>query len=95
MTKVLIVCFSILGLGIIVLSKILAVYYNKYKKTKIELDKQVRNSAYLATHAAEMARIERSCKDLKRDVKNAKTDAEIADIINVVIDSNNKRLQDN
>ena len=93
MTKVLVFCLSVLGVCILVLSKVGMLYYKKYKETQKELEKQKRNSAYLATHAAEIARIERSSKGLKRDVKNAKTDNEIADIINAVIDSNNKRLQ--
>lgn len=93
MTKVLVFWLSVLGVCILVLSKVGMLYYKKYKETQKELEKQKRNSAYLATHAAEIARIERSSKELKRDVKNAKTDNEIADIINAVIDSNNKRLQ--
>ena len=93
MTKVLVFCLSVLGVCILVLSKVGMLYYRKYKEVQKELEKQKRNSAYLATHAAEIARIERSSKGLKRDVKNAKTDNEIADIINAVIDSNNKRLQ--
>lgn len=92
MTKVFIACLSVLGVCILVLSKVGMLYYKKYKEAQKELEKQKRNSAYLATHAAEIARIERSSKELKREVKNAKTDTEIADIINAVIDSNNKRL---
>ena len=62
---------------------------------KAELAKQKRNSAYLATHAAEMARIERSNRELKQEVKNAKSDDEIVDIINTVLDRNNNLVQDN
>jgi Tfp pilus assembly protein PilO len=65
------------------------------KELRIELEKQKRNSAYLATHAAEMARIERSSNALKKEIQGAKSDEEIADIINAVIDSNNKRVQNN
>jgi exopolysaccharide biosynthesis protein len=93
MTKVLIFCFVVFCVCLLILSKIGVKYYKKYKEAQKELEKQKRNSAYLATHAAEIARIERSSKELKREVKNAKTDTEIADIINAVIDSNNKRLQ--
>ena len=93
MAKVLVFCWIVLSVCILVLSKVGMLYYKKYKEAQKELEKQKRNSAYLATHAAEIARIERSSKELKREVKNAKTDTEIADIINAVIDSNNKRLQ--
>ncbi len=65
------------------------------KELSKELEKQKRNSAYLATHAAEMARIERSSNALKKEIQGAKSDEEIADIINAVIDSNNKRVQNN
>lgn len=93
MAKVLVFCLTVFCVCILVLSKIGMLYYKKFKEAQKELEKQKRNSAYLATHAAEIARIERSSKELKREVKNAKTDTEIADIINAVIDSNNKRLQ--
>lgn len=60
-----------------------------------ELEKQKRNSAYLATHAAEIARIERSNNTLKGEIRNAKSDEEIADIINTVLDANNNLVRDN
>ena len=69
--------------------------WKKIKELEAELEKQKRNSAYLATHAAEMARIERSNRELKREVKNAKSDDEIVDIINTVLDRNNNLVQDN
>lgn len=87
---------------IIAISSVTMVYFSTKSMTrawkenrelKAELEKQKRNSAYLATHAAEMARIERSNRELKVELKNAKSDEEIADIINTVLDANNNLVQ--
>ena len=66
----------------------------KNKELRIELEKQKRNCSILASHAAEMARIERSNRELKSELKGAKNDEEIANIVNAVIDANNRRMQD-
>ena len=89
---------------IIAISSVAMVYFatksmmkawKENRELEAELEKQKRNSAYLATHAAEMARIERSNRELKQEVKNAKSDDEIVDIINTVLDLNNNLVQDN
>ena len=89
---------------IIAISSVAMVYFStksmmkawkENKELRAELEKQKRNSAYLATHAAKMARIERSNRELKQEVKNAKSDDKIVDIIHTVLDRNNNLVQDN
>lgn len=94
MEKVIILAVTLLIIGFVVLGKLFFTYYKRYKDAQKDLSAQKRNSAYLATHITEMARIERSNRKLKGELKNAKTDEEIADIIDTVISLNNRRVQD-
>lgn len=96
MKSVFIYTAGILVIGF--LFRVLIFYYSEYKQLKEELAKQKRNTAYLATHAKEMAKIEADSREIERNIKEAKNEEEIADIINTIIDSNNERvakLQDN
>ena len=63
------------------------------KHLKGELQKQKENMAYLVKHAEEIAKIEASQDQVQEDIQNAKTDEEVADIINAIININNSKLR--
>jgi Tfp pilus assembly protein PilN len=59
-----------------------------------ELKKQKENMAYLVHHAEEIAQIEQSQDKVQEEIQNAKSDEEVADIINAIININNARVRD-
>ena len=51
------------------------------------------NIAYLVKHSDELAQIRRKKEKTFESIEEAKTNEEIADIVSVIIDSNNQRVQ--
>jgi hypothetical protein len=49
--------------------------------------------AYLVQHAEEIAEIESDQSKVQEEIHNAKTDEEVADIINAIININNAKLR--
>lgn len=60
---------------------------------KSELNKQKEVTVELYKHAAEIAKIEKQKDKTNQKINEAKTDEEIIDIINSVIDANNDRVR--
>ena len=64
------------------------------KHLKGELQKQKENMAYLVQHAQEIAKIEANEDKVQEEIRNAKSDEEVADIINAIINVNNAKLRE-
>lgn len=64
------------------------------KSLEAEVTKQKQNMAYLVKHTEEIAKIEQSEDQLQEEIRNAKSDEEVADIINAIININNAKLRD-
>lgn len=58
-----------------------------------EVQKQKQNMAYLVKHGQEIADIEKEQDKIQEEIKNAKSDEEVADIINAIININNSKLR--
>lgn len=61
-------------------------------RLKEEVETQQQNVIYLYNHAKEIAEIHAESTKLEKEIKNAKSDEEIIDIINTVIANNNSKL---
>ena len=66
---------------------------DEIKRLEAELTKQKQNMAYLVQHAEEIAEIESDQSKVQEEIHNAKTDEEVADIINAIINVNNSKLR--
>lgn len=64
------------------------------KHLKGEVQKQKENMAYLVQHAQEIATIEADEDKVQEEIRNAKSDEEVADIINAIININNSKLRE-
>lgn len=58
-----------------------------------EVQKQKQNMAYLVKHGQEIADIEKEQNKIQEEIQNAKSDEEVADIINAIININNSKLR--
>ena len=63
------------------------------KELKNEVERQKENIAYLVRHAEELMQIQTDKDKTSEEIRNAKTDEEIADIVNAIIQSNNDRVR--
>lgn len=73
---------------------------NRQQKNKIEiLEDEIKglksNLAYLVKHLEEITRIKNEADRISEKINGAKTDEEIANIVDVIINANNDRVQDN
>ena len=66
---------------------------DEIKRLTGELEKQKQNMAYLVKHAEEIAKIESDEDKVQEEIRNAKTDEEVVDIINAIININNARVR--
>lgn len=66
---------------------------DEVKRLTGELEKQKQNMAYLVKHAEEIAKIESDEDSVQEEIRNAKTDEEVVDIINAIINVNNARVR--
>jgi septal ring factor EnvC (AmiA/AmiB activator) len=66
---------------------------DEIKRLEAELVKQKQNMAYLIKHTEEIATIEKSEDQVQEEIRNAKSDEEVADIINAIININNARVR--
>ena len=64
------------------------------KSLEAELTKQKQNMAYLVKHTEEIVKIEQSEDQVQEEIRNAKSDEEVADIINAIVNINNARVRD-
>lgn len=98
--KIVLIEILVLIAVIVTLAGIVYVQGQNLKKRKQEnqdLKKQIeqlkKNVAFLVRHAQEMAQIEKEKEKIFQRIEEARTDEEIADIVSIIIDSNNQRVQ--
>ena len=90
------VCFAlfvILAFAVYVAIKTLHKKTQEIKHLEGEVQKQKENMAYLVKHAQELAEIEKDQDKIQEEIQNAKSDEEVADIINAIININNSKLR--
>ena len=73
---------------------------NKMQMRKIEcLEDEIKglqsNVAYLVKHIEEISRIKKQADEISEKINGAKTDEEVANIVDIIINANNSRVQDN
>lgn len=67
---------------------------DEIKRLEGEVVKQKQNLAYLVQHSQEIAKIANDKDKVQEEIQNAKSDEEVADIINAIININNSKLRD-
>ena len=90
------VCFALLIIligAVYATTKTLKAKTDKIKRLEGELQKQKQNMAYLVKHGQEIAQIEKDQDKVQEEIRNAKSDEEVVDIINAVININNSKLR--
>lgn len=90
------VCFALLIIligAVYAAIKRLKAKADEIKRLEAELQKQKHNMAYLVKHGQEIAQIEKDQDKVQEEIRNAKSDEEVADIINAVININNSKLR--
>ena len=85
--------FVILAFAVYVAIKTQKKNQDEIKRLEAELVKQKQNMAYLIKHTEEIATIEKSEDQVQEEIRNAKSDEELADIINAIININNARVR--
>ncbi len=90
---VLVLLFLLCIITVTILWKALKNEKNKSKQLNAELLKTKENLVFLFKHSVELAEIEKSRIETGQKIEGAKSDEEIIDIINTVIQSNNNRLR--
>ena len=76
----------------------LKAYFKSKKKIKeLEqmIENQKKNLIYIVRHSQELAEIDKSRSKVDKEISEAKSDEEVINIINTIIDINNNRLPDN
>lgn len=66
---------------------------DEIKRLEGEVQKQKQNMAYLVKHTEEIATIAKDQDKVQEEIRNAKSDEEVADIINAIININNAKLR--
>ena len=90
------VCFALFLILIFAVYAAIKTLQKKAQEIKAlegELAKQKQNMAYLVKHAEEIAKIEQDQDKVQEEIQNAKSDEEVADIINAIININNSKLR--
>ena len=90
------VCFALLIMLIAAVYAAIKIAKTKSEEIKHlegEVKKQKENMAYLVRHAHEIAEIEKDQDKVQEEIQNAKSDEEVADIINAIINVNNSKLR--
>lgn len=85
--------FLILVLLIFILGKICRKLQEEKASLEVANAKQKSNLAYLLKHAQEIAKIEENKDEIEEEIRGAKSDEEVANIINTIIDLNNSRVR--
>jgi len=89
------VCFALLVILVFVAYAAIKKLFKKDQEIKLlegEVQKQKQNMAYLVKHGQEIAQIEKDQDKVQEEIRNAKSDEEVADIINAIININNSKL---
>lgn len=90
------VCAALLVMLIFAVYAAIKTFQKKTQEIKHlegEVQKQKENMAYLVKHAQELAEIEKDQDKIQEEIQNAKSDQEVADIINAIININNSKLR--
>lgn len=90
------VCFALflmLAFTVYAAIKTLQKKNQKIKHLEGEVQKQKQNMGHLVKHAEEIAKIEKDQVKVQEEIRNAKSDEEVADIINAIININNAKLR--
>jgi len=77
----------------VIMYKIMSSLKKENKRLEGELEQAKTNIAYLYRNAKEIAKIEKDEKKVAEEIKNAKTDEDIFDVVNAVIAANNSRVR--
>lgn len=94
----------ILTVAIVILVLVVICYTlakrNKMQNQKIEcLEDEIKglqsNVAYLVKHIEEISRIKKQADEISEKINGAKTDEEVSNIVDVIINANNSRVQNN
>jgi Tfp pilus assembly protein PilO len=85
--------FVILAFAVYAAIKTLQKKNQEIRHLKGEVQKQKENMAYLVKHVQELAEIKKDQDKLQEEIQNAKSDDEVADIINAIININNSKLR--
>lgn len=94
-TKILIIetiAIAIMVVILTIVSKITKSIQTENNQLKNDLIKANANLTYLYTHAEEIEKIKTQEKKTSKEIKNAKSDKEILDIINTIVSNNNSKL---
>lgn len=85
---------------IVTLAGVVQVFHKKNKQLKTEneqLSGKVlqlnKNIAYLVKHSQELAQIQKDKEETFQRIEESRTDEEIADIVSVIVNTNNQRVQ--
>lgn len=92
LTLILILVIIALLVIIIALAKVCRKAQVDKARTEKDLQKQKENTIYLAKHAEELAQIQKDEKQTEAKISEAKSDEEVLNIINTIIDANNSKL---
>lgn len=95
------VIFSLIGFAILCIV-ILVCVFKTLLKTKKEnkilkdaLENQKKNLIYIVRHSQELADIKKNQSKVEKEIEEAKSDEEVVNIINTIIDVNNNRVPNN
>ena len=92
MTTTLILVIAVLIVILIGVTKAALNERKEKNQYKTQLESKNKTIAYLYNHSEEISAINAEANKLEGKINNAKTDEEIADIINSVINNNNSKL---
>jgi pantothenate kinase-related protein Tda10 len=74
------------------MSKMFRSLQEEKNRLEVELSKQKSNVVYLYRNAQEIAKIAKSEKKMSEEIKDAKTDEEIFNVVNTILNLNNSRV---
>ena len=92
-TLIIIIVIAVLFILLAVAMKIISNQIKETKKLKAELEAQQQNLITLYKHAQEIAEIEKDKNRTDQIIEEAKSDEEVIDIINTIININNGRVR--
>ena len=92
-TLIIIIVIAVLFILLAVAMKIISNQIKETKKLKAELEVQQQNLITLYKHAQEIAEIEKDKNRTDQIIEEAKSDEEVIDIINTIININNGRVR--
>lgn len=77
---------------VVFMSKMFRSLQEEKNRLEVELSKQKSNVVYLYRNAQEIAKIAKSEKKMSEEIKDAKTDEEIFNVVNTILNLNNSRV---